>query len=83
MVNSNTLKISSDISIWWMGVIILSSGDRLAEQDIYIGKSDAKDELLLRKSDEFLDSYMILANFSFDNIINKDKIFICGSFMKS
>lgn len=62
-----------------MGVLIVSFNGKLTVQDIYIGKPDAKDEILLQKSDEFLDSYVIPPNFSFDNIINKDKMFIYGN----
>ncbi|NLL06581.1 MAG: hypothetical protein GX270_12535 [Clostridiaceae bacterium] len=57
----------------------MDSKGKLKVQDIYIGKPDAKDELLLQKSNEFLESYVIPPNFSFDDIINKDKMFIYGN----
>ncbi len=51
---------------------------KLMVQDIYIGKPDAKDEIISQKSDEFLRSFVIPPNFEFDELINKDKIFISG-----
>lgn len=51
----------------------------LKVRDIYIGKPDAKDELLLQKSNEFLDSYVIPPNFSYSEIIDNDKMFIYGN----
>lgn len=48
-------------------------------KDIYIGKPDAKDEIILQKSDEFLESYVIPPNYSFDEIMSGDKIFIYGN----
>lgn len=62
-----------------MGVIIMNSKCKLTVKDIYIGKPDAKDEILFQKSNDFLDSYVIPPNFSFDDIINKDKMFIYGN----
>lgn len=57
----------------------MDAKDILKVQDIYIGKPDAKDELLLQKSNEFLESYVIPPNFSFNDIINNDKMFIYGN----
>lgn len=50
----------------------------LTVQDIYIGKPDAKDEIISQKSDEFLKSFVIPPNFNFHSLISGDKIFING-----
>ncbi len=50
----------------------------LTVKDIYIGKPDAKDEIISQKSDEFLESFVIPPNFDFEKLISGDEIFING-----
>ncbi|CAK7010729.1 hypothetical protein [Tissierella sp.] len=51
---------------------------QLTVKDIYIGKADAKDEIISQQSDEFFKSFVMPPNFDFEGLINGDKIFING-----
>lgn len=50
----------------------------LTVQDIYIGKADAKDEIISQKSDEFIKSFVMPPIFDFEGLISGDRIFING-----
>lgn len=52
--------------------------NQLTVQDIYIGKADAKDEIISQKSEEFFKSFVMPPNFDFEGLIAGDKIFING-----
>ena len=51
---------------------------KLTVKDIYIGKVDAKDEIISQKSEEFFKSFVMPPNFDFEGLITGDKIFING-----
>ena len=53
-------------------------GKMIKVKDIYIGKPDAKDELISNKYDEFLRSFVIPDNYRINEIIEGDKCFIRG-----
>lgn len=57
----------------------MNKGEKmLTVKDIYIGKPDAKDEIISQKSDEFLKTFVVPPNFKFEDLIDGDKIFING-----
>lgn len=56
----------------------MSNGNALTVQDIYIGKADAKDEIISQKSDEFIKSFVLPPVFDFEGLISGDRIFING-----
>lgn len=56
----------------------MSKTKELKVQDIYIGKPDAKDEIMSQNWDEFLRSFVIPPNFDYHELISGDKMFISG-----
>jgi len=51
---------------------------KLEVRDIYIGKPDAKDEIISQSSDEFFKSFVIPQSFDYNELISGDKMFISG-----